>query len=63
MFDPAWLLTFGDAYTGGSDVASAGKRKAESPAPDAECARIYQRLSLGESTAELMARAKALRCR
>lgn len=47
----------------GSDAASAGKRKAETPAPDAECARIYQRLSLGESTAELMARAKALRCR
>jgi serine/threonine protein kinase len=42
--------------------ASSGERKVESSAQSAECAQIYQRLSLGESQASLLERAKVLGC-
>jgi len=41
---------------------SIGERKTVAP-QSAECAQIFQRLSLGENPAELMARAKTLGCR
>jgi serine/threonine protein kinase len=43
--------------------AAAPTRKAAAPAQSVECAQIFQRLSLGESQAGLMERAKALGCR
>jgi len=48
--------------TPGKPDASA-EAKADVAARNAECAQIYQRLSLGETRPELLQRAKALNCR
>jgi hypothetical protein len=44
-------------------VQSADPAQADSSADRAECARIFQRLSLGENSPELIARLKTLKCK
>ena len=53
-----------DARTEVKSVArSPGVASAAQPVRSAECAQIFQRLSLGETQADLLERAKALNCR